>query len=232
MIHDYVPFALVEIIADYLRSQCTSARSSAWRRNRHDEDSITAAFFQTIVTPEPILFRHGDVPWLWSIDYSTTSSRGKGSLEAVLGADVIIFIEVILKDGTTFRKGILVQGKVAGKIGRGKLVQQLDDIEAFAPNSGVVLVYDRSGYSCVTGPEYMSRRGERFESYSQSFCEFLANEFVKCHYGVENLYYDFEREEVTFQTSRGIKFLPQKGVSRIKIRRADMDSNIRSSFEI
>lgn len=89
--------------------------ANVWRRNKSDEDGFTASFFEKIAKNPDTTLVHGHL-WEWSIDYSTTSSRGQKPLETVIGADVIFFIEIKLPNKKVYRKGIVIQSKITSKM--------------------------------------------------------------------------------------------------------------------
>lgn len=219
MIQDYIPDKLREDIAEYLRTRCAASHGSSWRRNQFDEDSITAAFFQSLAKEKQITIEEG-INWEWSVEYSSTSSRGPKPLETVIGADIIFFIEIKLADNKYYRKGILIQSKIRNKIKRNELESQINGMEKFVPNCSVVLAYEGSRFKSVSGPEYLKNKYKRWENYSDIFCDFLSDSFLQCKFGVENLYYDFERKEVRYDDfeEKKVLFVPERGATKIKIR--------------
>lgn len=219
MIKDHIPDKLREEVANYLRTRCTASYSSTWRRNKSDEDSITAAFFQSLAKDKERVFADGQY-WEWAVEYSTTSSRGPKPLETVIGADVIFFIEINLPNNKIYRKGILIQSKVKDKMKRSELERQVDDMERFVPNCSVVLGYEGSQFTSVRGSEYIKQKNKHWKSYSDTFCDFLADTFLECKYGVENMYYDFGRNEVRYDDfdKKRVLFVPERGATKIEIR--------------
>lgn len=218
-IRDLVPNRVISLIKDHLKFNCNNYFKKTYLSNSSDEDSVTAAFFERISTESPMYYKIGDDYWKFSVEYSTTSSRGKNPLETFIGADVILFIDIELVNGKTFRKGILIQSKMEGKLHRSILEEQIRKMESFVGNSSIVLSYSENSFKCSTGQNYLSNPKRRWRSYSKSFCDFLADEFLECKYGVTNLYYDFDKKEARFidEENKEILILPQKGVTEIKI---------------
>lgn len=218
-IEDLVPEKVIKTIKDYLRKKCLTSYPNSFRRNQSDEDSITASFFENLAKNPEIIFTNSE-KWIWSIEYSTTSSRGIKPLETALGADVILFIEIILENGVVFRKGILIQSKIEGKFNRLELENQVNKMESFVNNSSVVLTYRESRFNCSTGKEFLFNEKKQWRTYSSSFCDFLADQFLECKYGVIDLYYDFAKREATYIDKNGnrILYIPERGVTEIQIR--------------
>lgn len=221
-IQELLPEELIEKIKSYLKQNCLNNISSTYRRNQSDEDSVTSSFFENL-SKESEIEKIGSNLWKWSIEYSTTSSRGKKPLETVLGADVILFIEIKLPNGTIFRKGILVQSKIEKNMSRNKLEDQINQMENFVEGSSVILTYNSSSYRSTTGEKYLRNKGNKWKNYSNSFCEFLADQFMECQYGIIDLYYDFNKREATYldRANNRILFIPERGVAEIKIRELD-----------
>lgn len=219
MIQDFAPSTLQNTIAEYLRNTCESSYRGAWKRNHSDEDSVTASFFEKLVK-EPDVMKAGGHFWEWGIEYSTTSSRGPKPLETNIGADVIFFIEIKTKHNGTFRKGLLIQSKIKKNMTRRNLEEQVFDMERFVPNCSLILGYEENQFRSATGPDYLAQSGKRWNSYSVSFCDFLADTFLVCKYGVENLYYDFAKNEVHYDdvANNRVLFVPERGASKIEIR--------------
>ncbi|HLP96136.1 MAG TPA: hypothetical protein VK168_18970 [Saprospiraceae bacterium] len=219
MIQDHIPDKLRLEIAEYLRTKCNNSYSSSWRRNKSDEDSISAAFFQSLAKDKERMFADGKT-WEWSIEYSTTSSRGPKPLETVIGADVIFFIEIILPNNNIYRKGILVQSKIKEKMIRNSLEKQIQDMEKFVPKCSVVLGYEENQFKSVIGVDYLKNKNKHWNSYSKTFCDFLADSFLECKYGVENLYYDFPQNEVRYDDfdKKMVLFVPERGATKVEIR--------------
>ena len=94
-------------------------------------------------------------------------------------------------------------------------------MENFVSNSSVVLGYEDGKYQSVTGQKYLNNKYKRWDSYTVSFCDFLADTFMECQFGIQNLYYDFTNDEALYIdiNNHKIRFMPQRGASRVQIRK-------------
>jgi len=205
---DQIPVDLFSQIEQHLNNVCNTNAKSSWRRNKAKEDSISGAFFQGIAVAERMW---GD--WSWNLEYSNLSNH---KIEPHLGADGIFQVEVRDECGRViFRKGFLYQSKKNSNSDKGKLEEQLENIERHVPNGGLLLTYNEGRFMAVPGKTYLNDR--KWENQERNICAFLVQRFLECLFGIRDLYYNFDRDEIMLKNAP-LPIVP-KAVASINIKK-------------
>lgn len=185
-----IPDGLYRELENHLNALCQKKSNTSWRRNKAKEDSISGAFFEGLATDEDRSWGN----WFWNIEYSNLSNH---KIEPHLGADGIFQVEVRDEYGRViFRKGFLFQSKKEGNNDSGRLEEQLEKIERHVPNGGLLITYDKQRFMVVPGRTYLYNQSWKAEE--RNICAFLVQRFLACLYGVQNLYYNFNNDEIMY----------------------------------
>ena len=149
-----------------------------------DEDDFTSRLLERIQTEvdnwnfdeNKILFQAKKTTW-----------RGRGSEEAILGADIVVTVNIDLRDYKT-SKGILIQAKC---LDRGKsfdpsawsrLCRQISKMEIYTLDSYVWL-YDSSGVRSIRARAVMGLQTRRPDDLYITRCSTFLGEFIQSKHG-------------------------------------------------
>ncbi len=114
---------------------------------------------------------------------------------------------------TSFRKGVLFQAKRKELPDAQKLCEELKIIEEHTKDHGICLLYDSLGYEVIKGTEVIECSGnvKKVDLEKRlSLGEFLTENFLPCHIGVEGLYVDLDQTPQTL-------FIPKSNPVRTEL---------------
>jgi hypothetical protein len=219
-IRNLVPQTVLRDIKEHVIETARSGESG-WRAAPGSEDVLTGHLFSAMQikwSPERIVDEHA---WRWRIDYRKFRSGNQNSSEEKpTGADGIVQVEVkrfdiaVSQSGPTFvhtenvdlesffKMGILFQSKrVDSKEGAERLISQLKNMEQLTPQNAVYLEYGPHGYMATKAADVIEARGviERLDkSKALPFGNLMSDEFLECKIGLEDFFYDFDKETLNF----------------------------------
>ncbi len=165
--------------------------------SKGDEDSLTGALGQALLTPSTLVTTNADTQFRYAIYHYKLRGRGPNAPEAELGADGIFQIEVTDRDGKLLRrKGLLFQSKKEWT-GKDSLLGKQAKKMAKKPGAGIVIDFGPQGYNTCPAKLAAHAEGQRHDIDKREFTRLaktLGDEFVRCRVGVEGLWYDPDRE--------------------------------------
>ena len=214
---DLIPAPIFDSIQAHLR-QAASAAPSGWESNSEEEDSLTGDLGHVLCAPRSGPVHVDGEIWHWRITYRKFRGRGKGALEARIGADGIVQIEVSRGDAVYF-KGLLFQAKKENNLRRRDLQKQIEAMEGVAPGASAVVVYRPREYTAISGRDYLRVDpgvvGEA--KIVQPLGSFL-EEFLECEKGMRDMYYEAVRKRLIVPVvTGGIRAVPLEIRHRIEI---------------
>jgi len=190
---------LYEDLADHLRTRGRRAHR-AWDVNQANEDSLTGAAFAEFHTSRTRRVVANGQEYAWRVRAYKFGSGGLSSQERRTGADGIIEIEVLHHStGNVEHKSLLVQAKKEWTGTDSRLVQQVERMESLVPGSSAAIDYGPRGYSGVSGHDILQSHGNRrllSDRQISPLGDFLADQFLTCHVGVQGLFYDPRRKQL------------------------------------
>lgn len=196
MIKDRVPEKTFNQIKKHLiRNSRISARR--WHSVKDEEDAGTGDFCGQLSSEWTKFNPEDGQNGRWRINYRKFGSR-RNSLESLTGADGIIQIAIFNSFGRPiFRKGLLFQAKKEPIKNKSELFEQIEKMDNFTPTKGnSVFVFGENGYYGMTGSEYKKNPLNRDFDNQFSIGDFLADEFMECNVGIEDLYFAVKSDKL------------------------------------
>ena len=172
-----------------------TAAEKGYRYAQEDEDVVTGALGQALLSEDQSVVVDNTV-YVWRTTYQKFRGRGKNAAEKLLGADGIIQIEV--RDGqqqvVVARKGLLFQAKNNWQ-GRDLKLKSQSGLLSFPYKIpvGIVINYSPRGYYAVPAETVYDADGDRGKIGDELFRPLsiaLAEDFLYCRLGIEDVYYD------------------------------------------
>jgi hypothetical protein len=144
------------------------------------------------------------------VSYKKIRGKGLDAPETNTGADGVFQIEVQLLDGALLvvHKGILFQAKKYKGSSRSDLIDQVENMEQFAPGGSALFEFGPEGYRGAAGRVILTdseRNPRRIPHPDEPLGSFLADQFLPCGAGLRGMYYDFADETL---------FVPHEGIVR------------------
>jgi len=191
-IENYLPKDVIEIIRDYFEEKVSNAEKN-FEYHEEDEDSITGALGQELITKEPISYQN------YSLNISSRKIRGRGknAPERLTGADGIFKITILEGNNVIFKKGLLFQSKKNWKNRDKNLIEQCKNMIGIG--SSIVINYTEHGYETYDAKDVITEDGNRkslqVNNKKSSLGQLLGNDFLNCVIGKIGLDYDKKSEQ-------------------------------------
>lgn len=168
-----------------------------WKSVKDEEDSATGDFCGQLSTDWTNFSELDRAKGRWRINYRKFGSR-RNSLEPKTGADGIFQIAIFNSEGRViYRKGLLFQAKKEPIKKKTGLFEQIEKMNNYTTNNGnAVFIYGENGYFGMTGETYKANPEIRNFDKHYSIGSFLADEFIECKVGVEDLYFSVAEEKL------------------------------------
>jgi hypothetical protein len=204
-VRDILPSVLISHIRDHFFARVGQAQAG-YRFSRADEDSLTGALGQSLLTVDPVVVDVAGRQYLWMTTYQKVRGRGMGAPEKEYGADGIFELQVTDSvKGVTRKKGLLFQAK-KGWLGSDKeLLKQTRNMRRFESDS-IVIDYADGDYRAFDAGDVVMAEGVRARvplSRRFQLAEVLADQFLECTRGVIDMIYDPRSEIVHVPGSAG-----------------------------
>lgn len=207
-IRDDIPDEIYRSIASHLIRSAHRAEDG-YESVEEDEDSITGDFLRAIRKTWSKPTSVNEAIWRWRV--TTRKFRGRGELatESLIGADGVVQVEVTTPEGEVKRKGLLFQAKNDWRHRDATLLEQLGLMQRAAPGGSAVFDYSSLAYRGFTPDLILRNNGRPGDSHPKRLGEFLAEDFLECHVGRRDLWYDWDRKGLTFELPLGIQLTPK-----------------------
>jgi len=204
-ITELIPTNTLAAIKDHLiKSSQKSERR--WSSVKDEEDSVTGDFCGQLSTDWTKFSELDHIKGRWRINYRKFGSR-RNSLEPKTGADGIFQIAIFNSNGKNiYRKGILFQAKKEPIKNKGDLLEQIEKMNNYTSEIGnAVFIYGENGYFGMTGETYLENPENRNFDKLHSIGRFLADEFIECNVGVEDLYFRVLEDKLIIPNKEPLK---------------------------
>lgn len=195
---DILPASAMKTIRERYYAAVTAAELG-FQYNAGDEDALTGALGQALLTPPTIVSDDVGNSFVFAIYHFKIRGRGRGAPEKKLGADGVFQIEVSDTNGKLLRrKGLLFQSKKRWESkGKDTLLSDQASRLAGTPGRGIVVDFDDKGYSTCPCEAAAKAEGNHHRMDKSDFSRLaatLGNDFLECNIGVEGLFYDGTNE--------------------------------------
>jgi len=170
---------------------------------QEDEDVLTGHLGSKLTTRRRVVMvEDAEVPgpWAWSLQYRKFRGRGPNATEKRLGADGI-FELMLERPGRTETKSLLFQSKMAGSGGT-DLVEQCARLSTWR-EAAVVLSYSPDGIGAVSIDSALAARGALHRAVSTPLDAYLADLFIPCRVGDNDLRYFAQSRTLVWRTNTG-----------------------------
>lgn len=200
---DILPEPLYQRIRDRYLAGVADAEAK-FQYGRADEDTLTGALGQAISTPGREIYQINGEIYRYEVSYQKVRGRGFGAPEKPTGADGLFQIEVTDGDGRPLRqKALPFQAKKEWRgADRDLLRQARDMIRTTGP--GLVIDYSHAGYRAADAADVVELGAQagllRERGKLHDLGHTLADGFLECTIGVQDLFFDAEQER--FVTDR------------------------------
>lgn len=196
MIKNKIPKHTFDAIKTHL-TQNSKISERRWYSIKDEEDAGTGDFCGQLSSEWTKFNANDSRTGRWRINYRKFGSR-KNSLEPLTGADGIFQIAIFNSFGEPiYRKGILFQAKKEPIKNKRELFEQIDKMGNFTSKKGnAVFVFGENGYYGMTGSKYKKNPVNRNFAKDDTIGNFLANEFMECNAGEENLYFPVKKDQL------------------------------------
>ena len=198
----YIPEPVRTAIRAHVRERVEQSRGEFFSA-AEDEDTLTGHLGARLqIPPQRVLLLEDELPgeWRWSITYKKFRGRGPKATETFLGADGIV--ELTVDSGFRIdQKTLLFQSKI-GETGGTDLVRQALKLSTWR-EAAAVFSYTPDRFAAFTLDDVLEHRGRLPAASGTSLGEFLADEFLECLVGDDELRYDAVRRELTWRASNG-----------------------------
>jgi hypothetical protein len=203
---DILPEAVLADLRDHYYAGVVAAEIG-YEHNAADEDSVTGALGQALLTPYPRFVQADNHTYAWRASHYKLGGRGKGAAERRFGADGVFQLEVLDEVGTVIRrKALLFQAKKEWKGRDQRLLRQVERMAGYSP-SAIVIDYRRSGFKGVAGKEVIEAHGNRRAirvGGDLRLAEILGDEFVRCRRGDIGVFWNAKTQ--TLERESGVLF--------------------------
>lgn len=194
---DILSSLILSDIKNHYLARVTNA-ALGYKYNEGDEDSLTGALGQSLLTTTPrIVYDANGIGYLWSTYHYKIRGRGIFAPEKEFGADGIFQIEIRgIRGNLLRRKGFLFQAKKKWNGVDSKLKEQAALLSS-NPHKAIVVDYSPNGYKACLAIHAAKANGDRHKLKSRQFrrlADLLGNDFLDCHIGLTDLYYDSDKE--------------------------------------
>ncbi len=183
---------IASIQQSYLRG--VAAAEKGYIYAQEDEDVVTGALGQALLAEDQVVVADNAV-YVWRTTYQKFRGRGKNATEKILGADGIFQLEVLSSEtGILFRKGVLFQAKNRWQGKDAKLKEQAD-LLTLPEGIGIIIDYSDAGFVTCSATAASKANGDRRNlphDELEGLSETLSNQFLYCHKGLENVFYEPE----------------------------------------
>ena len=195
-IEDCLPKEIIREVREYFEEKVSNAEKT-FEYHEEDEDTITGALGQELLTKEPLSYRNGMKNYNLNISSIKIRGRGKNAPERLTGADGIFKITILDGDNEIFRKGLLFQSKKNWKYRDKDLIKQCESMLNIG--SAIAINYTINGYEAYNAKDVITEEGRRKSllenrKYS-SLGKLLGNDFLNCIIGEIGLDYDKKSEK-------------------------------------
>ncbi len=160
--------------------------------------------------------------WRWAIRYYKFRGRGRGATEKTLGADGI-FELALASDPRSQKKSLLFQAKMADDGGASSLLAQSIRLSTWR-EAAFVLVYSESNFRAIPLDDVIRSRGHLENEMGRLLVNYLAQDFLDCLVGDDELSYDGRRHVLSWRALNN-QLVETKFVVRHRIR-LDVDAVI------
>lgn len=199
---DILPQPILDTLREHYYAGVTAAEIG-FEHNAADEDSVTGALGQALLTRGIRIVEIGDTRFGWRVTHYKIGGRGKGAPEKKLGADGVFQLEVFNEEGQVLRrKALLFQAKKRWRGTDRSLFGQARQMSEYA-ESAIVIDYEPSGFKAVSGIDVIEARGSRRALRPGSeirLAEVLGDDFVRCRRGEIGVYWNPETHTLARDT--------------------------------
>ena len=209
-IEDYLSNEIIRIIKVYFDEKVSNAEQT-FEYHEEDEDVLTGALGQELITKNPITYSNKNRKYSLTISSRKIRGRGQNAPEKITGADGIFKISIIRDNQEVLKKGLLFQSKKNWKNQDKNLIKQCNNMINHV-GSAIVINYTRNGYEAYDAKDVISFNGRRKELLEENkkltLSNLLGKKFLNCIIGEIGLDYDKESEEFlknSFTNSTEIK---------------------------
>jgi hypothetical protein len=215
-VRDILPSFVIDELRDHYYARVGQAEAT-FRHSQADEDSLTGALGQALLTPQRIV-ASGVEQFVWSTTYKKVRGRGRDAPEKRYGIDGIFELEVVdTIRGFARRKGLLFQAKKGWQGVDQRLVAQTRVMRDLEPDS-VVVDYADGDYRAFDARDVIEAGGRRElvpADRQYALAKVLGDQFLECERGVIDLVYDPIAEVV--HVPRVAVIGPERRVARAQV---------------
>jgi hypothetical protein len=199
---DILPDAVLADLREHYYAGVTAAEIG-FAHNAADEDSVTGALGQSLLTRGIRFVEVDGQSYHWRAFHYKLGGRGKGAAERKFGADGIFQLEVFDQLGAVMRrKGLLFQAKKEWTGTDRRLMQQVELMAEYSP-SAIVVDYRHSGFKGVAGHEVIQAQGNRRAipvGRDMRLAEILGDDFVRCRRGDVGVFWNSETQTLELES--------------------------------
>lgn len=195
-ISELVPDKVLSQIKTHISTKCARSEEGFLFLDQ-EEDAVTGALLENLRESDWQVVNTwwGGEVGRWKITHHKFGSRGKNAMEKQHGADGIFQIHIMDRAGRTIkRKGLLFQAKKGGGGIRDK--SQFAKMESHAKRGSALFLYSDEGFYGQMSSDLLNNKPQ-----GQRISQFLNEEFLACHVGLDELYFDYDERKL---------FLPKK----------------------
>ena len=219
---DVIPDRVFRRIQAHLGNRITHAERG-WEAGEQEEDTLTGDLGGSLRTDGWIETTQDGIPWRWRVTYKKFRGKGPDALESRIGADGIFQVEVYpYGEPMLIPKGVIFQAKKYRGSSLIDLVEQVKEMEEFAPGGSAVFEFGPEGYRGASGGDILATREAtpgRIPHPGESLGRYLADQFLPCQSGLRGMYYDAVRKNliVPLPGQRGVKIVHVALAHRIAV---------------
>lgn len=200
---DILPELVIRFISDHYLAGVSRAELG-YAYNADEEDAVTGALGQALLTPAPIIISQNGITYSFQTTHRKLRSKGRNVPEKKFGADGIFQLDVFDERGRPLRrKGLLFQCKKHWTRTNQGLLEQTRKMSTYSLDA-IVIDFRQDGYRAVSASEVIRAGGDRHKvrhGANLPLSKVLGVDFVECRRGEVGLYWDAEAEALI--TSRG-----------------------------
>jgi hypothetical protein len=198
----YIPAEVREAISQHLRSAVDKA-VRVFSAGAEEEDALTGQLGMALMAPEQevLVTSDGVERWRWSMGYTKFRGRGKGAAENILGADGIFELQLRHAQGIE-QKSAMFQAKTKWDHDP-SLFEQCAKLSTWR-EAAFVVDYRPEGFEVHLIDAVIRSRGAKSAAgKGVALSEFLANVFIACKVGDNDLSYDRDDRTLTWRARDG-----------------------------
>ena len=202
----FIPMEVAKAIGKWIRHAEITAIAD-FPQTSKDEDTIVESFGSRIRCREKAVEVGSNVQerpgtWRWSISHTRFRGRGPGALEKKIGADVIVQMNVSVRNRAHLgSKSLLVQAK-KNWTSDARLFEQAARLLTWREAASVINLTAKR-FEAFNIDDVIAAKGKRPSSY-ELLSDYLLKEFVSGELGDETLRYDAHRESLQWLDMKGV----------------------------